>query len=1344
MTIETPNLLVPMNVDALAIGIDSNGWIFQVPDFDAGMNQYNFLGYQQLPADMWNTRIRPYDAGIHLRWALPDALTHGQAQDATDPSYPEVPNRWIIVRLYTDYSQVSPKPAARAWIVESDFVSETRNGNYVSQWPVLPTSSAATPKDFQYVRYVGRQIDFNSWPDDGPAQYLSDLGARLTAVGYGSTTYAAYYPACRTVFGFHDDMSDFDGANEQGVSFAYLVAGWYSNPQADVLYGYANTDDKSTCWQDRMAELNWSWYLENEIVDGHPPPPPTPQPTRTITHGFVSQIKWTGANTPYNYGPDKSVSPQVAVGNTSLEALAALTAAQASGDIDRATLEKVLLAFQNDLLSVYDKDKDSASIDRELDELLHAASFGSRNAGVEYELRRRRKDANAPAGSDPLGAPARGVALPNEVGQALTDLNQIQTQLDDIALELISNREAYFLAWHQQADGIQIADSVFADLADQIEADRIAQTNLSSAFAVVKTITEQAIEKFLPDYELSSIVSPRYWLPNDFALLVANAGRTFRHGEDGRFTETGNLFCRISGSALAEIDFTPECGNEIKMSVDAIGISLPTHTGKGSSGDFDTAILPDIQALLLETVLLDPNQAKFLARTFGADSGLGPEELAQQIQKLQAINWNAPQQTSDLTGAVGKVPSPGAVTYWLDSTGAIGNPWIPLMMQWQFDWHPTYKSGSGVSQALQGWNFNGTDYDLDQAQGVSLDTPVRYDGITVLTPAAVWNLQNRLEDYNSRNPDNPDSKAISELISALTKIDLMSQIVGGANLSLTMRDQSLQLPPIDSNTGGLAVAGDGTVTDLIDKRYETAPWRRGKLAQNNYFPVRAGHVVLRALNIVDAFGQVLNVPDAALQNPTISSQLRTTQPGRIRMVPRLSQHARLNFKFVSSVNDSVVSGVDPATTPVCGWVVPDYLDQSLMLTSGDGELLGKLLLDADETNVLWVPDPVQGQNQQGSSVPIANPHLSNFQQALLKVSGSDFTKFLKYIEQVEETIYPPGSQINSTVSALMGSPIAVVRAALRLEFDRLPLDDQSQVGHFEDHGYSELSFPLALGDIGQPDDGLFGYFAPKPINQDANLGPDDTNYSIFFSASGADVGDFKCDYIVQPNPNDPPLRLAAYTNGKRSNSTYVTLLLDPRTQIKIQSGILPAATLMLPPQHASVLGSHEIFFQVSPVVGSAGSLSLPHPSKKYGTWSWLNLEGRSSNGTWESIWKETADFDQKTGKDGLPLYPLEIREGWLRLRIASASGTAILYFAVRGGTYIVAAGTTISLMWAAKLGKANYQLQLITGDGKSQTVPNQSPGFEQTVLATTTYTLQLIDGNSAVLDYQKLTVQVSS
>ena len=127
------------------------------------------------------------------------------------------------------------------------------------------------------------------------------------------------------------------------------------------------------------------------------------------------------------------------------------------------------------------------------------------------------------------------------------------------------------------------------------------------------------------------------------------------------------------------------------------------------------------------------------------------------------------------------------------------------------------------------------------------------------------------------------------------------------------------------------------------------------------------------------------------------------------------------------------------------------------------------------------------------------------------------------------------------------------------------------------------------------------------------------------------------------------------------------MLVDPRTSVKARTGILPAKTLALPNQDiAAVLASHELFFQVAPTLRSAEQLTIPHPSRKYGTWSWLSptLAGSSNGGSSEAVWAETVAFGQKSGNDGLPVYPLMLQDGSMRLRVPAASGAAIISFSV--------------------------------------------------------------------------------
>ena len=55
-------------------------------------------------------------AGLHIHWAVPEALTHGKhSSDSGEVVYPALPNRWLI-RIKIDGKQ-------HLRIVESDYVS---------------------------------------------------------------------------------------------------------------------------------------------------------------------------------------------------------------------------------------------------------------------------------------------------------------------------------------------------------------------------------------------------------------------------------------------------------------------------------------------------------------------------------------------------------------------------------------------------------------------------------------------------------------------------------------------------------------------------------------------------------------------------------------------------------------------------------------------------------------------------------------------------------------------------------------------------------------------------------------------------------------------------------------------------------------------------------------------------------------------------------------------------------------------------------------------------------------------------------------------------------------------
>ncbi|MEU7867247.1 hypothetical protein [Dactylosporangium sp. NPDC049140] len=80
-------------------------------------------------------------------------------------------------------------------------------------------------------RYLGRRIARELWTGaDAGATYvqtLSAVGFGLgSGEGYSDPTFAALYPNCATVFGFHD--AEATGTPPAGLR--YDVIGWYADP----------------------------------------------------------------------------------------------------------------------------------------------------------------------------------------------------------------------------------------------------------------------------------------------------------------------------------------------------------------------------------------------------------------------------------------------------------------------------------------------------------------------------------------------------------------------------------------------------------------------------------------------------------------------------------------------------------------------------------------------------------------------------------------------------------------------------------------------------------------------------------------------------------------------------------------------------------------------------------------------------------------------------------------------------------------------------------------------------------------------------------------------------------
>ena len=113
-------LLVPTNIQAFAVGKPGEQVYDLAPVPRTEDDVANWFVEGKYAFSLQN-KISPIEPGIHLHWALPNALTHSRHDGDGETEQPCIPNRWLVVRMWRTIgdSTVSTK----AWVVESDYVS---------------------------------------------------------------------------------------------------------------------------------------------------------------------------------------------------------------------------------------------------------------------------------------------------------------------------------------------------------------------------------------------------------------------------------------------------------------------------------------------------------------------------------------------------------------------------------------------------------------------------------------------------------------------------------------------------------------------------------------------------------------------------------------------------------------------------------------------------------------------------------------------------------------------------------------------------------------------------------------------------------------------------------------------------------------------------------------------------------------------------------------------------------------------------------------------------------------------------------------------------------------------
>lgn len=961
-------------------------------------------------------------AGAHLHFILPDAFTHGLVKDG-EYQFPVVPNRYIVTRMYAASGKINTKTI----VVESDYLQ----------------SSVSAPEDFTVIpyldgsdhpyRFLGRWYEADNAPVQG--EYLP----KLTALGGGDPMFAAYYPTCRSVFGWYDDLV------VDKVPFpcdlTYFVVGYFSNDAGNPFANVKNDEDfEAVLSANGFTADGGSWS------------------DSCVLFGEALNIRWQGANFQYDDMEAPVGTVDVSFGNTSVEAMSAVLAQKTLKDVVKEDdLEYRLIELQYDLL------KQSGEIDGnfKIDDEIHKHAFRGVDPLEEYDELQLTDKTAADGASD---------------FSSYRELRRMQRDAGRRDRILRFTREKLYYAWEQY---IQMRES-YNDAQKELDAVIDLLANVSNMIAA-KNSEDQAMENqrkltlaTLPKgYALKTQTAGAFFLPKEPVIMLSGDGvrRSFLFGED---TKNGLLYCQMSpqtSDAVSKETVTTACSEIL-----------------------EAAFPFDYSALLYQSALNSPALMKLFGKytVKGAISPLAVNDSPCELAQL-FMDWSADY-------------------YYTDDKATLDG--------WIFDY--------GDSNYV----FNGTLSGQRAAIG----------GRVPLTPHALYTLTEQLNNY---------SKDFPNVYDKVLNLPFISQGLSGFTNELAGLRQVFQLP--------VEYAEDANATKVSEYALE----ERLSVSGSELYPMRGGYIALAKLTLVGTFGQKQAIVEnsvyskAAAYFPYAMPVSRDRTMGLFPLA--FSSPVRLTAEFVGVADDTAVSTAAPDSSPVCALVLPELLNNRLILYTGNGEYAGilKTVYRNSARETLYIAP---------RDTPKLNDYLRGFIGGVTKNPGA----LPGLIELIQDTLDKTVHTCESDF--IWGVPLVLARLGVGLEFSGGAeySKKREDFEKYDDKGAGALKVPLKFGNVKRVTDGTVGVF------------DDSENFTKFHALWGADEKRYN-GYVTTES-----VAICA-----RDNERYFTALLVPNSDLHIETGVLPVVKTRINAAHTALADKLIPAAEINPVVADVDNVRLP-------------------------------------------------------------------------------------------------------------------------------------------------------
>jgi hypothetical protein len=267
--------------------------------------------------------------------------------------------------------------------------------------------------------------------------------------------------------------------------------------------------------------------------------------------------------------------------------------------------------------------------------------------------------------------------------------------------------------------------------------------------------------------------------------------------------------------------------------------------------------------------------------------------------------------------------------------------------------------------------------------------------------------------------------------------------------------------------------------------------------------------------------------------------------------------------------------------------------QALVLCDREGRLAGELSIKEERGRFLvgWERG-ASGINLDG----IRNASLKAFAKSLVQPEAAQQTRLhdlLKLIDRASERIRPAAARRDSS---LFGRPLALVNAHLGLElFGKAWTDPYQKAGSTRPAGTADaaldaLRIPVNLGCLHNMEDGPIGYFKSSDFTRIVPARLPQENERTEQWPSG---------YMAHP--------VVDAVRAGFIEPEVLTLLMDPWGSVQAACGIVPAKTILLPPDELEkTLARMGASFRVGPVLLYAGKIAMPTPAGEKGRWNFTS------------------------------------------------------------------------------------------------------------------------------------------